>query len=208
MSEAATVPRPLPPGSVPVLSERAWRDRVAAHEARVDAWVQPVLERRRRGEAHPVEDFLFTYYSQRPARLRRWSPGAGAVLEAAAPLPEGVEWAQAPGGVTLAVPGEGIVRTAAWVTRLLERTAARPAQFGCFGLHEWAMVHGQADGGVRHSAWPPRLGAEGTTQLVESLPVRCSHFDAFRFFTPSARPLNVLQPTRETQPDLEQGCCL
>ena len=47
------------------------------------AWVQPHLERRRRGEKHPVHDFLFTYYSQRPAQLRRWHPGLGVELEGA-----------------------------------------------------------------------------------------------------------------------------
>jgi hypothetical protein len=52
------------------------------------------------------------------------------------------------------------------------------------------------------------LGAEGTDQVVESHKIGCSHFDAFRFFTDEARPLNVLQPTRESQPKLEQGGCL
>jgi hypothetical protein len=31
----------------------------AAHEARVDEWIVPHLQRRRRGEKHPVLDFLF-----------------------------------------------------------------------------------------------------------------------------------------------------
>jgi hypothetical protein len=123
-------------------------------------------------------------------------------------VPDGVEWVDVPGGVGVAAPGEPAKRTAAWVAQLLDRTSSRPAQFGCFGLHEWAMVHRQPAEDVRHAAWPLRLGSEGTTQLVESLQVRCSHYDAFRFFTPSARPLNVLQPTRESQPELEQGGCL
>ena len=38
--------------------------------------------------------------------------------------------------------------------------------------------------------------------------MRCSHFDAFRFFTPSARPLNSLQPSRSEQIMLEQPGCL
>ncbi len=38
--------------------------------------------------------------------------------------------------------------------------------------------------------------------------MRCTHYDAFRFFTPEAEPLNELQPTRATQPDLEQPGCL
>src|SRR5699024_8988172 len=40
-----------------------------------------------------------------------------------------------------------------------------------------------------------------------ALPI-CSHFDAFRFFTAPARPVNRLQPTRENQPELEQPGCL
>ena len=181
------------PAPVPVLAEPVWRARRAAHEERVDAWTAPVLARRSRGESHPVEDFLFTYYSFRPGQLRRWSPGHGVRLE---------------GGPELPAPDDRVRRTAASVVALLERTASRPAHLGCFGLHEWAMVHGQSQDDVRHAAWPLRLGAEATTALVEALPVRCSHFDAFRFFTPSAAPLNALQPTRATAPDLEQPGCL
>ena len=44
--------------------------------------------------------------------------------------------------------------------------------------------------------------------MVEAHPVRCTHFDAFRFFTPAAVPLNRLQPTRATQVELEQPGCL
>ena len=69
--------------TVEVLAEPVWRARAAAHEARVDAFVTPHLERRRDGAKHPVHDFLFTYYSQRPAQLRRWHPGFGVALEGA-----------------------------------------------------------------------------------------------------------------------------
>ena len=63
------------------LPRETWEARAAAHAARVDVWVQPHLARRRQGIKHPVHDFLFTYYSQRPAALRRWHPGWGVVLE-------------------------------------------------------------------------------------------------------------------------------
>jgi hypothetical protein len=66
-----------------VLAADDWRPRARAHEQRVDQWVQPHLERRRHGVAHPVHDFLFTYYSLRPAQLRRWSRG---FAERGAPL--------------------------------------------------------------------------------------------------------------------------
>jgi hypothetical protein len=75
-------------------------------------------------------------------------------------------------------------------------------------MHEWAMVYRLAEGEQRHEDWPLRLGPAGTDAVVEAQPVRCSHFDAFRFFTPSARPLNSLQPSRSEQIMLEQPGCL
>src|SRR5690606_16054805 len=61
---------------------------------------------------------------------------------------------------------------------------------------------------IRHSGWPLRPGRRGTDEVVESMPLRCSHYDAFRFFTPPARPLNAVQPTRSDQISLEQPGCL
>lgn len=55
---------------------------------------------------------------------------------------------------------------------------------------------------------PLRLGAEGTNEVVETHKIRCSHYDAFRFFTPPARPLNLRVLTREDQPDTEQAGCV
>ena len=66
--------------TVEVLDEPTWRARSTAHAARVDAFVAPHLARRHDGVKHPVHDFLFTYYSQRPAQLRRWHPGYGVAL--------------------------------------------------------------------------------------------------------------------------------
>ena len=57
------------------------------------------------------------------------------------------------------------------------------------------MVH-RTDDAIRHD-WPLRLGHAGTDEVVESHRIACSHFDAFRFFTDSARPLNTLQPGRD-----------
>jgi len=95
-----------------------------------------------------------------------------------------------------------------WIHALLSRTAGRPGHFGCFGMHEWAMVYRQTPEEVRHQTWPLRLSPADTAAVVERNRVRCSHFDAFRFFTAPARPLNLLHPTRETQHDNEQPGCL
>jgi hypothetical protein len=95
-----------------------------------------------------------------------------------------------------------------FVRKLLSATIARPAQLGCFGLHEWAMVHGIPADDVRHAGWPLRLGSEGTDAVVDRHGIRCSHFDAYRFFTDSARPRNSLRPTRDGQLVMEQPGCL
>jgi hypothetical protein len=196
-----------------VLPEPAWLDAQARHEARVDALLAEHLARASRREKHPVEDFLFSYYSLRPAQLRRWHPGTGVVLLGPA-AQERLAWrdhrSTAQGGVTvddaafLARRGE----TVRYVRRLLVATASRPAQLGCFGLHEWAMVYRTAADDVRHAGWPLRLGAAGTDAVVEGHRIRCSHHDAFRFFTAEARPLNQWQPRREDQVALEQPGCL
>jgi hypothetical protein len=164
------------------------------HEERVDTLLGAHLERRRRGVKHPVHDFLFTYYSYRPAQLRRWHPGIGVEVEGVAPI----------GLVEIEQRGDSI----RWIRDLLVATASRPAHLGCFGMHEWAMVYRQTQQELRHNAWPLRFSPDRTAQIVRERGIRCSHFDAFRFFTAPARPLNVLQPTRQTQIDLDQPGCL
>ena len=195
-----------------VLPESIWTTRRQAHEARVDAWVQPHLARRKRREAHPVEDFLFTYYANRPAALRRWHPGFGTALVGA----DGASYLGLKGYADLAAGAIGVTtdhvrgqRTLlSTLHRLLRATAGRPAQLGCFGMHEWAMVYRLDHDEVRHSAWPLRLGQRGTDEVVESHRIACSHFDAFRFFTDAARPRNLLQPGRDDRADFEQPGCL
>ena len=190
--------------------ERAeWTARADAHAERADALTAAHRERAQRRQTHPVHDFLFTYYSYKPAQLRRWHPGAGVTLADAG---ERAAWRwYSPGAEPGAVaPDADAFRAekpqlADLVERMLRRTAARPAQFGCFGLHEWAMVYRTAE--HRHPI-PLRLGAAGTDAVVEANELRCTHFDAFRFFTPEAVPRNRQALTRESQPDLEQPGCL
>ncbi len=156
-----------------------------AHRARLAPYVEPHLARRRDGAKHPVRDFLFTYYTFSPAKLTTWHPGwpesgTPEQLDRLRPLVRGI-------------------RT------LLVATMRRPPHTGCFGLHEWAMVH-RADE-TRHD-WPLRLGARATDEVVESHRIACSHFDAYRFFTPSAAPLNTLSPGRDDRAAYEQPGCL
>ncbi len=94
------------------------------------------------------------------------------------------------------------------VRRLLVATGSRPPSYGCFGLHEWAMVYRLDADEVRHRGLPLRLGSAGTDAVVEQGPLRCTHIDAYRFFTPAAAPRNAFRPTRASQPELEQPGCL
>ncbi|RZU63613.1 hypothetical protein EV380_3234 [Zhihengliuella halotolerans] len=194
------------------LPESEWLPRAAAYEARVERFAAPFLERRMRQQKHPVEDFLFTYYTQKPGQLQRWHPGAGVVLEGSAAA-QRLGWkfyTENDGGVGLDLEAFGAARAEAirFARIILAGTASRPGNFACFGLHEWAMAYKSESNGIRHEYLPLRLGAAGTDRVVQEHRIRCTHFDAFRFYTPEAVPLNELQPTRETQRDLEQPGCL
>jgi hypothetical protein len=196
------------PASQIVLGPAEWRARRAAHEARADRLVEARRERAQKGERDPVEDFLFTYYPFRFAAVRRWTPGAGVALAEADELVVDRRFLRGSDGlVRVALPDAAQAGRLDFSLRLCRAVATRAAFHGCFGLHEWAMVYGQAEQ-RRHGAWPLRLGAEGTDAVVRSMPVRCTHYDAFRFFTPGARPLNKLAPTLDARVDNEQPGCV
>lgn len=199
----------MPVDPLTVWDTACWAAAQAAHEARVHKLIHPHLRRKQRGESHPVEDFLFTYYSYRPSQLRRWHPGPGVMLAGDPPHRQWRGYVAYDQGVALDpdhVRNRGT--TVRWIRDLLTATAARPAFTGCLGLHEWAMVYRQRPDGIRHGSWPLRLGPAGTDAVVESRQIRCSHHDAFRFFATEARTRNVLTPTRERQLELEQPGCL
>jgi hypothetical protein len=190
-----------------------WTARAEAYAERVDTFVAPHIKRARAGEVHPVWDFLFRYYNLRPGQLRCWHPGYGVLLAG------GQAIRRYRGRRGYATDGVGVtvsqtylrsrLETISFVARLLQATARRPARLNCFGLHEWAMVY--RDDAVRHERVPLRLGAAGTDAVVEGElagPLRCSHFDAFRFFSADAVPRNAGAPSRATQQDWEQPGCL
>ncbi|MDN6400820.1 MAG: 3-methyladenine DNA glycosylase, partial [Brachybacterium sp.] len=186
-------------------------------------------ERRARGEKHAVEDFLFTYYPFSAARLRRWHPGWEVAYDAAADIDENGTsliadvdeaghrswYLDSPGPVPLRRAdvtrylderGDALD----FMTRLLSASSLthRRPEFGCFGLHEWAMVHRVPAGAQRHEDLPLRLSPAQTDAVVERENLVCSHIDAFRFFTPSAAPRNASEPTRATQVENDNPACL
>jgi hypothetical protein len=205
----------MPSVSHDVLEEHEAKLLEQQHHERVRRFTEPYLQRRSTGAKHPVEDFLFTYYNQKPGQLLRWHPGAGIALTGA-PAAERRSWkyygsvASPQGAVAVDLDSFRRERGEAleFTRTILAGTAGRPAQFGCFGLHEWAMAYKSQLNGVRHEYLNLRLGAEGTDDVVEESNIRCTHFDAFRFYAPQAVPLNALTPTRQNQRHLEQPGCL
>ncbi|WP_061965068.1 hypothetical protein [Demequina aurantiaca] len=197
-----------------VLSRAKWEPLQDLFHARVDAATCGHRERRDAGESHAVEDFLYEYNSTKPSQLRRWHPGPGIVLQEADAQARW-KWyrtqASAAGVMETTFDAAAFMAkrgtTVDFVENLMKRTAERPLHVGCFGLHEWAMIYKSGDPDRRHTL-PLRLGREGTDAVVEAHPIACTHFDAFRFFTPEARPLNATQLTRETQVASEQPGCL
>lgn len=198
--------------AAPALTTSEWQARAAAHRERVQRWTQPRRERRSRGEVHPVYDFLFQYYHFPAGRLEAWHPGPD---ERLVDSPEARQ--RFPGPVYQ--EAEGVIRRHAGalsaagraalgrVARVLRSTQDRPANFGCYGMHEWAMVYGGHD--VRHAEIAPlRLPQAQVDAFVESRPVACSHFDAFRFFAPAAKPLNRVTLEWSTRHDTEQPGCV
>lgn len=194
-----------------LLSEEEWRARQQAHADRVRPWIEPRLARRRSGLKHPTDDFLFDYYPYSPNRLATWHPGYGVVLQGdAAEFLRHDAYVETDRGVTASpdwLDGQRRDRLSL-VIRLLEGTAAREPMTGCFALHEWAMVYGLEQEQVRHSDFPMRVSPQQVRDTVDAVGLRCTHIDAYRFFTDEATPLNPLVPTRATQPDLEQPGCL
>jgi hypothetical protein len=187
-----------------IVKREEWQARRVAHRKRVAPWIESHRHRAARGEKHPVYDFLFTYYSFRAAHLLRWSPGVGVQLEDC----EETDWPAflENGCISAERFPEHRRSFLKWAIGYQEAILNREPSFGCFGLHEWAMLYRTAD--VRHSRVPLRLSMEEIAEVVESQSLRCTHYDAFRFFTPAAAPRNRVELTRADAPEHDQGGCI
>lgn len=192
------------------LPESQWTAKKAVHEQRVDELLNDYLEARSRQEKNPVMDFLFEYYAFRPSNLRKWSPGIGIGLSFTDfdDLPDiseiKVENKLAYVDTDL-FPAKRI-SSLKWMLNMLKNTQESRPSFGCFGMHEWAMVY-KSDN-PRHNQLPMRMEPDELAEFVESRPLLCTHFDAFRFFTDPAKPMNKFELSRETFHETEQPGCI
>ena len=194
------------------LEKADWTRRIRMHRNAVSRRVDRYLELRHQHRKDPVLDFLFEYYAFRPSHLRRWSPGFGVLLK-------GDKTDSYPELSELSVHKEGAwlnpdffpdkrKRSIRWMLGLLEKSQQKKPSFGCFGMHEWAMVYKKDQDDIRHSDIPLRMNKKELAEFVEARPLVCTHFDAFRFFSNPAKPLNKFELSRDTFADSEQAGCI
>lgn len=198
---------PEPPRT---LSRAEWLAEMAAYRQRVQPLCDDRVRRMAKGQKHPVTDFLFEYYSHRPAHLMRWTPGIGVRLRDAQreelAWPE--LWNASENGLALSPERfpQHRFEFVLWAVNYLRAVRDREPNFHCFGMHEWAMVY-RADE-VRHARIPLRVTERELAAIVEAKPLKCTHYDAFRFFTPAAVPLNRIALTRQTTTEHDQPGCI
>jgi hypothetical protein len=192
-----------------VLPREVWSAAREGYLARIGPWVEDRLRRRSRHERHPVYDFLFEYYEFRTSHLLRWTPGFGVTLQDArradVPWPDFEAGNSAMSLPAAAFPGHRVPYLH-WAVEYLETTLAREPAFGCMGLHEWAMVYRDPD--VRHPYVPFRLSRAEIDAAIDLQPLRCTHFDAFRFFSRAAAPLNRWELSRAATTANDQPGCI
>ncbi|QVL34933.1 3-methyladenine DNA glycosylase [Telmatocola sphagniphila] len=159
---------------------------------------------------HPINDFLFEYYPLRPGQLLRWSPGPDVILANAQRKKTDwpVEGEQLEEGVVISTSGfpDHRVDYLDWALDYLRATGERTPNWNCFGLHEWAMVYRTQE--IRHASTPLRLTSSEIAAVVEDLGLRCTHYDAYRFFTPESLPKNRIALTRQTTVENDQPACV
>lgn len=195
-----------------VLQRSEWIARKNDHEEQISGLIDDYLKRRQHQQKDPVVDFLFEYYAFRPSHLKRWTPGFGVFLKDAT-QGDDIELSELTffeSGACLdpALVPENRTSGIEWTLHMLEQSAQKKPSFGCFGMHEWAMVYKLEPEQTRHNYLPLRMDKEQLANFVESRPLICTHFDAYRFFTKPARPMNKYELSRKHFAETEQAGCI
>jgi hypothetical protein len=203
--------------SVSPLPIDIWTARAREHEELLADYTEGFIRRRSQGLTHAVLDFLFVYYNCSPTKLKQWVPSISQELVIDTSILENYPWlkenwfckkTQSTLALDLQRFPQHTYRQVAFIAQLCSNILERSPRFSCFGLHEWAMVYKSTPEDIRHKGFRLRLSPQELADFVENQMICCSHYDAYRFFTADARPLNVLQPQYDTRLHMEQGGCL
>lgn len=221
----------------PILAESVWRNAASLHAKQVHELVQPGLlsESSRFDAKHPIFNFFIEYYGMKGTKgvrkLKQWSlPTYPVFLQGATPndlgdiLPlrgasiEATGILYCPSNYYRHDTPEDLVRAASafvWYHTLLNQTAHREPVLHCYNLHEWAMQYHPPgselpSSGKYQKHVSLRVDRDMLNQAVERNGVCCTHYDALRFFAPTALPFNSipLVSDRGQQLKHEQPACL
>jgi hypothetical protein len=187
-----------------------WQQREERYHSQIRPWMDAFRHRRERRQTHPIHDFLFEYYQFNRKLVSNWHPAIGDKL----PVPEArrfLEYSQySESNSTVFLDPLKLTETDThrmeWICSLITAAMKNPERINCYGLHEWAMVY-KSDC-IRHESTPLRLEPEQIEATIESANICCTHYDAFRFFTQKAKPLNSRQPTADERRTNDQFGCV
>mmetsp|Transcript_21286 Transcript_21286/g.35650 ORF Transcript_21286/g.35650 Transcript_21286/m.35650 type:complete len:359 (-) Transcript_21286:20-1096(-) len=218
------------------IPEAAWTAAAKEHISSLELLLYPpggkLKHRMHSVYKHPVYNFLHTYYRYSTRDIKKYSPGISIGLmntnkkENKEFLNE--KFLQASncsekpyGWYTISATEDLTGGRYGWINLsrvrdILQATSLKPAFFGCYGLHEWAMLYsgnnrGYIDKDDRHQSGLSLRVSQKDIDNVVSSPgqLRCTHYDAWRFFHRDAQSLNVINPLeRTTQSKYEQPGCV
>ncbi|GAX18671.1 hypothetical protein FisN_10Hh116 [Fistulifera solaris] len=215
-----------------ILRESVWRTAAAQHAEHVHELLRPGLSNDALDAKHPVYNFFIEYYGMKGAKgvrkLKQWSlPTYPVFLEGAKlddlgdllPL-RGASVQSA--GISYCpsnyyLSSEDLVGPASafvWYYKVLQQSTQRDPVLHCYNLHEWAMQYHPPgspppQSGKYQKHLPLRVDRDTLNAAVERNGVCCTHYDALRFFAPTALPLNTVPlVSRDQQLINEQPACL
>jgi hypothetical protein len=182
---------------------------------------------------HPIYNFIFIYFFFNRKILFQYSPGIDVQIEAIHDSQELMSINLAP-ELQPVSSHQNYLAVSSTEKKIAKKFLQRTLQiqksiqsklpsFWCFGLHEWAMQYHSTQQISQKNSSFQSLPLRVTQQQIESLlnparheiqssvpRLRCTHYDAIRFFTPSSVPLNAVSPspTRSTVDQFDQPGCI
>lgn len=209
-----------------------WTARAEMHASELNMLVYPggdsLKSRMHLVSQDPIYNFLHSYYRYSVKDLKKYSPGIDVLLEDAdvvkhrSFLIERLMTVTTEGAYydprLMKAPADGRY---GWINvtkirDILNATGSKQPFFGCFGLHEWAMLYSGSNPSEptplqRHQE---QLSLRIPQSVIDDVvrgsgQLKCTHFDAWRFFHPDAQDLNIVSPlSRERQVQFEQPGCI
>ena len=185
---------------------------------------------------HPIYNFLHTYYQYSFKAIELYSPGINIILQDA----------YGDNGINELVSNKyckylnnDVYYTPSCIPsttkkekqhitflkhnhNILRKTHQRSPFFGCFGMHEWAMVYDPDYSSTTTTTATAeymnkykqqkylnfRISQSIINNVVSNSNLRCTHFDAWRFFQDDARIQNKHHLERYNQEEYEQPGCI